>query len=148
MENEAIIGKKGLSKEFKMLNTIKKIEEKFKLYKTKGASEELIAEAERQLNLSFPEDYKEYLLMFGAISFGSTELTGLNVDGYANVVSVTLKEAQRNKSFPKGSIVLENTCIEGLLILQEPDGEVYEWQNGIKGASFKNLELFLESRLN
>ncbi|AWG84537.1 hypothetical protein Vp2S01_2197 [Vibrio parahaemolyticus] len=86
--------------------------------------------------------------MFGAISFGSTELTGLNVDGYANVVSVTLKEAQRNKSFPKGSIVLENTCIEGLLILQEPDGEVYEWQNGIKGATFKNLELFLESRLN
>lgn len=131
-----------------MLNTIKKIEEKFKLYKTKGASEELIAEAERQLNLSFPEDYKEYLLMFGAISFGSTELTGLNVDGYANVVSVTLKEAQRNKSFPKGSIVLENTCIEGLLILQEPDGEVYEWQNGIKGGTFKNLELFLESKLN
>ena len=147
MENEATIGKKEQAKEFKMLNTIKKIEEKFKLYKTKGAPEELIAEAERQLNLSFPEDYREYLLMFGAISFGSTELTGLNIDGYANVVSVTLKEAQRNKSFPKGSIVLENTGIEGLLILQQPDGQVYEWQNGKKGASFEGLKEYLESKI-
>lgn len=147
MGNEAITGTKEQAKEFKMLHTIKKIEEKFKLYKTKGASEELIAEAERQLNLSFPEDYREYLLMFGSISFGSTELTGLNIDGYANVVSVTLKEAQRNKSFPKGSIVLENTGIEGLLMLQHPDGEVYEWQNGKKGASFGSLKKYLESKI-
>lgn len=130
-----------------MLNTIKKIEEKFKLYKTIGASKELITEAERQLNLSFSEDYKEYLLMFGAISFDSTELTGLNVDGYANVVSVTLKETQRNKSFPKESIVIENTGIEGLLILQQPDGTVYEWQNGNKGASFDGLEEYLNSKI-
>ncbi|MGI6387150.1 MAG: SMI1/KNR4 family protein [Desulfomonilia bacterium] len=47
------------------------------MYKTRGASDELIAEAERQLNLRFAEDYKEYLSLFGAISFGSTELTGL-----------------------------------------------------------------------
>lgn len=131
-----------------MLNgTIKKIEEKFKLYKTKGASEELIAEAERQLNLSFPEDYKQYLLMFGSISFGSTELTGLNIDNYANVVSVTLKEAQRSNSFPKEAIVLEDTGIEGLLILQQSDGEVYEWQNGKKGASFEGIKEYLESKM-
>jgi len=134
--------------EFKMHNTIKRIEEKFKLYKTKGASDELIAEAERQLNLHFADDYKEYLSLFGAISFGSTELTGLNIDSYANVVSVTLKEAQRNKSFPKGSIVLENTGIEGLLILQQSDGEVYEWQNGKKGASFGGLKEYLESKIS
>lgn len=146
MVNEATIGEKEQT-EFKMRNTIKKIEEKFKLYKTTGASKELIEEAERQLNLSFSEDYKEYLLNFGAISFGSTELTGLNIDGYANVVSVTLKEAQRNKSFPKRSIVLENTCVEGLLVLQQSDGEVYEWQNGKKGASFEGLKEYLESKM-
>ena len=131
-----------------MRSIIKKIEEKSKLYKTTGASEELIAEAERQLNLSFAEDYKEYLSLYGAISFGSTELTGLNIDGYANVVSVTLKEAQRNKNFPKGSIVLESTGIEGILILQQQDGEVYEWQNGKKGASFQSLKEYLESKVN
>lgn len=130
-----------------MHNLIKAIEERFKLYRTRGASAELIAEAERQLNISFADDYKEYLSLFGALSFGATELTGLNIDSYANVVSVTLKEVQRNKSFPKGSIVLENVGMEGLLILQKEDGEVYEWMDGKKGATFPNLKAYLESKI-
>ncbi len=123
-----------------MDNIIKKIEEKFEIHKTKGASSELIAEAERQLNLKFSDDYKEYLSLFGAISFGSTELTGLNIDSYANVVSVTIKEAQMNKLFPKKSIVLENIGIERILVLQQEDGIVYEWQNGVKGELFQGLK--------
>jgi len=131
-----------------MHNIVKKIEEKFNLYKTGGVSDELIAEAERQLNLSFADDYKEYLSLFGAISFGPTELTGLNVDSYANVVSATLKESQRNKLFPKGSIVLENTGMDGLLILQKEDGEVYEWINGVKKTAFANLEAYLQRKIS
>jgi len=131
-----------------MHNIIKTIEKKFKLYRTKGASNELIAEAERQLGLRFADDYKKYLSLFGAISFGSTELTGLNINSYANVVSVTLKEIQRNKSFPKGSIVLENTGMEGLLILQKEDGEVYEWIDGEKRATFPSLNAYLESKIS
>jgi hypothetical protein len=131
-----------------MHNIFNEIEKKIKLYKTKGASDELIAEAERQLNLKFADDYKEYLSSFGAISFGSTELTGLNIDSYANVVSVTLKEIQRNTSFPKGSIVLENTGMEGLLILQKEDGEVYEWIGGEKKNAFPNLKAYLESKIS
>jgi hypothetical protein len=130
-----------------MRETTDLIEKKFKLYKTKGASNELIAEAERQLGLSFANDYKEYLSEFGAISFGSTELTGLNIDGYANVVTVTLKEIQRNKLFPKDSIVLENIGMEGLLMLQNESGEVYEWLDGDKKASFQNLKAYLESKI-
>ena len=147
MESETLIGKKEQVREFKMLNAFNKIIEKFKLYKTVGASEELILEAERQLNLKFAEDYKEYLSIYGTISFGSTELTGLNIDSYANVVSVTLKEEQRDKYFPRDSIVLENIGIEGLLILQQKDGEVYEWQNGEKGAIFEDLNQYLESKI-
>jgi len=145
---EKIIGKQEQTQGMKMHSIIKVIEEKFNLYKTKGASGELIEEAERQLNLKFADDYKEYLSLFGEISFGSTELTGLNVDSYANVVSVTLKEIQRNKAFPKGSIVLENTGIEGLLILQKEDGEVYEWIDGEKKNAFPNLKAYLESRIS
>jgi hypothetical protein len=148
MGNEAIIGMKEQKQELKMHKIIKKIEEKFKLYKTKGASNELIEEAERQLNLRFSEDYREYLSLFGAISFGSTELTGLNINSHANVVSVTLKESQINKSFPKGSIVVENTGMEGLLVLQKEDGEVYEWLHGEKGATFPNLKKYLENKIS
>lgn len=131
-----------------MHNIFKLIEKTFKLYKTKGASDELIAEAERQLNIKFSNDYRQYLSLFGAISFGSTELTGLNVDGYANVVTATLKETQRNKSFPKGAIVLENTGMEGLLVLQDEGGTVYEWLNGIKGTTFSGLSEYLESKIS
>lgn len=145
--NEADIGKQEEMQEFNMHNIYKKLEEKFKLYNTKGASNELINEAEKQLNLRLPDDYKEYLSEFGAISFGSTELTGLNIDSYANVVSVTLKEAQRNKLFPKDSIVLENTGMEGLLILQKENGEVYEWLDGEKKNTYVDLAAFLESKI-
>ncbi len=126
-----------------MHNIIKKIEEKYKLYKTKGASNELIEEAQRQLNRKFANDYKEYLSKYGAISFGPYELTGLNIDSYANVVAVTLKEIQMTKNFPKDAIVLENTGNEGILILQNSDGEVYEWKDGKKGKKFTNLEEYL-----
>ena len=125
----------------------KKIEEKFKMFRTKPASEDLIREAERQLGLSFPDEYKKYLSKYGAVSFGNTELTGLNIDAYANVVSVTLKEIQRNSSFPKDSIVLENTGNEGILILLDEKGNVYEWQNGKRLKKFKNLKAYLETKL-
>jgi len=130
-----------------MQELVMKIKEKFTLYQTTGASDELIEEAQRQLHRKFADSYKEYLSLFGAISFGSTELTGLNVDSHANVVSVTLKEAQINRSFPKDAIVLENPGIEGVLILQESDGQVYEWKNGKRGATFSNLKEYLESKI-
>ncbi len=131
-----------------MGNIFKEIKKKYKLYKTKGASGKLIREAERQLNRKFADDYKKYLSKYGAISFGPYELTGLNVDSYANVVTVTLKEMQRNKDFPKDAIVLENTGNEGLLILQNSDGEVYEWKDGQKGKTYRNLEEYLRSKIN
>ncbi len=131
-----------------MCNIVQIIEKKYKVYKTKGASEELIKEAERQLNRKFADDYKEYLSKYGAISFGPYELTGLNIDSYANVVSVTLKEIERNKDFPKDAIVLENIQNEGLLILQNSDGEVYEWMDGQKGRSFPNLNEYIKSKID
>ena len=130
-----------------MKDAIGTIEGIYKLFKTKGASDDLISEAERKLNLKFADDYKEYLSEFGAISFGSTELTGLNVDSYANVVSVTLKERQRHDSFPQDAIVLEDTGMEGMLVLQNESGEVYEWFNGEKGAVYPDLKSFLLSKI-
>ena len=130
-----------------MHNIFERIEDKFKLFSTKGASHELIQEAERQLGLTFSNEYKDYLSHFGAISFGSTELTGLNIDSYVNVVSVTLKEIQRNKTFPKGCYVIENTGIEGVFVLQEEDGNVFEWQNGKRYKEYRNLEEFFNSKI-
>ncbi len=140
-------GEKEQTMEVKMDKILKEIEKKFKLFKTKPASDELILEAERQLGFSFPDDYKKYLSKYGAISFANTELTGLNIDSYANVVSVTLKERQRNSSLPKDAIVLENTGIEGILVLMNKKGEVYIWRNGKILEHFNNLEEYLKSKI-
>lgn len=131
-----------------LLEVVKKLEQKFKVHTAKGASEERIVEAESKLNRRFANDYREYLSVFGAISFGSTELTGLNVGSHVNVVDITLKEIQRNKQFPKDAVVIENTGVEGLLVLQDEHGQVYEWQHGKQGKSFQSFIAFLESVLH
>lgn len=131
-----------------LLEIVKKLEQKFKVRTAKGASEERIVEAESKLNRRFANDYREYLSVFGAISFGSTELTGLNVGSHVNVVDITLKEIQRNKQFPKDAVVIENTGVEGLLVLQSESGQVYEWQHGKRGKSFQSFMVFLESVLH
>lgn len=66
-----------------------------------GASKEQIERAEKRLNLKFSEEYKEYLKEFGMISFYGTEWSGLNIDGYFNVVNMTEDEKALNKYFPE-----------------------------------------------
>jgi len=63
-----------------MSNVFDEIAKKYKIFKTNGASEKTIKEAEAKLGRVFPSDYKKYLLQFGAISFANTELTGLNIE--------------------------------------------------------------------
>lgn len=91
---------------------------------TKAANEETIKEAEIKLGRTFSSEYKKYLLKFGSISFANTELTGLNIGKYVNVVDVTLREMRLNSNFPKNCVVLENIGVEGLLILVNSNDEV------------------------
>lgn len=93
------------------------------------------------------DDYKNYLLKFGTISFGNTELTGLNVEKYANVVDVTAKEIELNESFPKDCIVLEKIGVENLLILINSKGEVLEWKNNKCKKIYNSLEDYLKSKI-
>ncbi len=128
-----------------MSNIFFEVENKYKLYSTKGASEQQINAAELKLKRKFSLEYKEYLAKYGAVSFGNVELTGLNVEKYANVVDVTNKEIQRNSAFPDGCIVLQNTGVEGVLVLMEENGTVYYWQNGKKGSEYRTLHDFILS---
>ena len=81
-----------------IVERIKKIEELDTNLKG-GASEEQIIRAEKRLELKFPEEYKDYVKEFGAISFLGNEWTGLNVDGYLNVVNMTEEERALNEFF-------------------------------------------------
>ena len=78
------------------------------LYHVKGCTDQQILEAEKDLNLKFSKEYIDYVKEFGAISFYGTEWTGLNIDGYLNVVQSTKQERDLNVSFPKDCYVIEN----------------------------------------
>lgn len=122
-----------------MIDTISKINEKVKVYHSTGSSGFEINQAELNLGVKFSSEYREYLKQYGAISFGCHELTGLNVDDYLSVVSVTKEERKNDINFPSELIVIENIGIEGLLILQDSTGKIYEY------SSYKGMKKIFNS---
>ena len=96
-----------------------------KLARVGHIADEIIKDAERQLSLNFSKEYKEYLSEFGAISAKGIELTGIIEVDYCNVVSVTKQEWNLNPSVPHTMYVVENTFVDGVIIWQNSDGEIY-----------------------
>lgn len=101
-----------------------------------GCNCEEIVKAEAMLNISFPNSYKDLLMQYGIISFGSHEWCGLNLPGYLNVVETTNNERTNNIKFPKNCFVLENLAIDGLMILVDENESIFEW-NG-----FENKKIY------
>ena len=110
-----------------IIEKIKKIDD-LDIISNNGASEEQILRAEKRLELKFPEEYKNYVKEFGAISFLGNEWTGLNIDGYLNVVNMTEEERALNEFFPKKYFVIENIGVDRMLIISNEKGEIYTIQ--------------------
>jgi hypothetical protein len=98
------------------------------LVSLKPVSKDIISDSEKQLGLSFAEDYRIYLEKYGVISARHIEITGIVDSKRLNVVDVTLAEREINQ-IPPNMYVIEDTGIEGILILQNEKGEVFELQN-------------------
>ena len=107
------------------------------------ASDEEIKISEAELGIKFASDYKEYLWNFGCISASGLELTGICGSQRLNVVDITNQERKLNKNFPKDMYVIENTGIEGILMLQNQKGEVYQFENGKLKKEFNSLSDYL-----
>lgn len=114
------------------MNIIDKIRSIPNLCHLSGCKTNQIKAAQKKLDLEFPDEYIDYVKEYGAISFYGTEWTGLNVEGYLNVVDATESERKIDKDFPVDCFVLENQAIDGLLILVDSKGNVYSYQSGKK----------------
>jgi len=112
------------------LNIVDKIKTIPNLCHLTGCKTTQIKAAQKELDLDFSDEFIDYVKEFGVISFYGTEWTGLNVEGYLNVVDATKNERKLNKGFPQGFFVLENQAIDGILILVNSKGAVYSYQNG------------------
>ena len=128
-----------------MSDIISTIENMNDLTTLKAATISQIEDAQNKLGLSFASEYKEYLEKYGAMSANSIELTGITESKRLNVIDVTIKERQRNE-IPTDMYVIEDTCIEGILILQNSKGEIFEFQKSNKiNKIFNSLSDYLKS---
>lgn len=108
-----------------MLTIVDKLKNITDLCAIKGCSITQVKEAEKELGLIFPDEFVDYVMEFGCIDFGSTEWTGLNIEGRLNTVYATNKEKSINSDFPKGFFVLEDLAIDAKKIIVNEKGEVY-----------------------
>lgn len=89
----------------------------------------IIIESEKELNIKYPEEYREFLKTYGYLVIGSNEIFGLGIQGHLNVVNNTLDEIKNNENL-NNFIVIQNEGI-GYLILLNSKGEIFEYSNDI-----------------
>lgn len=111
-----------------MSDIISKIKGISGLRRARGCSEEQLLEAQKELDLFFPEEFSAYVREYGCIDFGATEWTGLNIKGYLNTVTATEKEKSINAGFPKGCFVLEDMNIDARKVIVNEEGKVFVLQ--------------------
>lgn len=109
-----------------MSKIIEVIENLPDLLPLKPAANEEIAKAEKELNLSFSAEYKEYLAKFGAILADGTELTGIAKSEHRDVVKVTKSDWEINKEVPHNLYVVEDTRVDGIVVWQDSEGKIYK----------------------
>lgn len=91
-----------------------------------GATAEEISQAQKKLGVNFATDFKEYVKEHGAISALNMELFGVSKHARLDTASITLEERAMREDFPADMYVIENVGMEGVLILQNEKGEVFE----------------------
>ena len=109
-----------------MSNIIQVVNELENLFPLKPATKEDINRIEKELSLSLADEYKEYLLQFGAILADGVELTGVAKSKERDVIQVTQREWEINSTVSHNMYVIENIGIEGIIIWQDESGKVYE----------------------
>jgi hypothetical protein len=110
-----------------------------------GVSRETIIDAEKKLGLTFAPDYAEYLEKYALMSAKHIGLTGITESKRLSVIDVTLS-AREESQIPQDMYVIEDTAIEGILILQNGKGEIFEFQNNHTKKIYDSLHDYLLSQ--
>lgn len=127
-----------------MLEMIKMIQEAEDFAALGAASKEKIADAEKELQLTFSADYKEYLSAFGAATFCGKELTGICTSERLNVIAVTQRARNYYKGFPDDAYVVEEMLFDHFLVIQKADGSVFSYgPNESEELIAESLSLYL-----
>ena len=93
--------------------------------KTQPATEADVLRAEKELGLKLSEEYKEYVMEYGAIRICGLELTGVTKGQVRDVAVVTKTEKQYNGNISPDMYVVEELGVDGIVILQDASGSIY-----------------------
>ena len=107
----------------KIIDVINNLEN---LLSLKPAGSDDISNIEIELALPLAEEYKEYLLEFGAIIADDIELTGVAKSKNRDVIQVTKREWALIDKISHSLYVVENVGIDGIVIWQDGSGVIYE----------------------
>lgn len=108
------------------VNELKKFDDFIELG---GVSQEEINYAENILEVKFSDEYIDYLLECGVASADGHEFTGICKSKRLNVVDVTKEELAKVEDVPQGAYVVEQAHIDGVVVWQTQNGEIYKSQN-------------------
>lgn len=129
MELFNFLKNKSKSKKMDIVNVVKSLPD---LLPLTPATKSQIEDAEKQLGLKFANEYKEYLEAFGSIMAAGIELSGIAKAEYINVISLTQEGWELNPQVSHEMYVVENACIDGILIWQDSKGLIYQSKPNIK----------------
>lgn len=130
----------------KIKNTINAIEPKITMG---GVDEAKIKEAESQLNLNFSLEYREFLSEFGAALIAGNEFLGLATEESLNTVVQTSEQRNSDTTFPRKMYIVSDLHIDGLKILQNEDGEIYEYiSSALPRKIFDSLSEYIKDTIS
>ncbi len=126
------------------MGIVELIKSKTDLVSYSPASKDLILQAEKELKLVFSKDYMEYLAALGIAIFEGHEFTGICDGKRLDVVRNTIEQRKLNPSVPEEWYVIECLNIDGIVIWQNEQGEIFQTIPNKKGKKIcSNLEEYI-----
>lgn len=128
-----------------ILEKIKKYEEP-RDFTYATVTNEMIETAEKTLNVKLPEQYIEFLQMFGHGGIGGIEILGVGLTGRMIFVETTLD--YRDEELPRNLVVIENVD-EWLTCIDCNNGKIVTWDfSGYVKDDYACFDDYLMSQMN
>lgn len=107
---------------------------------------ETVNQAEKELQLSFANEYVEYVMVYGIAIFDGHELTGMCDGKRLDVVRNTMEQRRLNSFVPMDWYVVECLDIDGIVVWQDKAGKVYQTApNGTMNLMSESLVEYLRN---
>lgn len=108
------------------MNIVDLIKEKPDVVIYTPAKIDCVNNAAMKLNVSFSNEYIDYVMAFGFAIFGGHELTGLCDGKRLDVIQNTFEQRELNPFVPTDLYVVECLDIDGIVIWQNQSGEIFQ----------------------